>query len=252
MTARPILFSGPMVRALLEGRKTQTRRVLKPWPGAQAKWLTMGVLHRSPSCQLADCDGHLGVQMQHPHAGQRINGVDIDTMSPLTWVRLPYAPGDRLWVKEGWNAFSFSQDGDVAWPTTTIPTAEEMADIRDAAYRVDVQAVYRESERARRWFADQRWRHSIFMPRWASRLTLTVTNVRVQRLQGISEEDAMAEGVDAVTMDDVPRQAAVSRRSDFAALWDRLNAHRAPWASNPWVCAFSFKVHPFNIDQEAP
>jgi hypothetical protein len=231
MTDRPIIFSAPMVRALLDGRKTQTRRVLKPWPGAQADWLTMDVLHQAPSCYLAEVDGRLGVQMQHPHAGQRINRVDIAPMSPLTWVRLPYAPGDRLWVRE---AFRGDKGYDAYPPRewSRWPVHYEADGNRDTREGMG---------------ADGRLRHSIHMPRWASRITLTVTDVRVQRLQDISEADAVAEGVDAVTMDDVPRQAAMSRRSDFAALWNSLHGPDA-WDRNSWVVALTFTVQRGNID----
>lgn len=213
MTARPMLFSAPMVRALLDGRKTQTRRL--------ARWV--------PAI--------------------RADGVRFSNEA--------YQPGDRLWVKEVWNTFAFSEDGEEAWPTKTIPTADEMAEIREAAYRVDVQAIYRESDRARHWFADQRWRSPIHMPRWASRLTLTVTEVRVQRLQEIGEADAMSEGIEGDTLmgwrcyadSDAQTHWACPRES-FRTLWDSLNADRAPWDSNPWVVALTFTVQRWNIDQQ--
>ena len=225
MTDRPILFSAPMVRALLEGRKTQTRRV---------------------------------ITKKAAHDALATFGADF-LLLPGNVDLIGYAPGDRLWVKEGWNSFAFSKDGEEAWPTKTIPTADEMAEIREAAYRVDVQAVYRESDRARKWFADQKWRPSIHMPRWASRLTLTVTDVRVQRLQDISEDDARAEGVErrAVTkLDGSDPQnwwfgnvnGRATAKSAFRDLWDGLNADRAPWLANPWVSAVSFAVHKCNID----
>lgn len=224
MTDRPILFSGPMICALLEGRKTQTRRVL---------------------------------QVPAPFDTSDDISVEIAT----GFIEPQFRRGDQLWVKEGWNAFAFSEDGEEAWPTKTIPTADEMAEIRKAAYRVDVQAVYRESHRARQWFADQKWRPSIHMPRWASRLTLTVTDVRVQRLQDISEADAIAEGCRPYFDHDNPSEYAGPNGTvhqmaplrgpldDFHRLWESLNARRAPWASNPWVCAVSFAVHKCNIDR---
>lgn len=97
---------------------------------------------------------------------------------------------------------------------------------------------------------DGPWRPGIHMPRWASRLTLTVTSVRVQRLQDISEEDAIAEGVDAVSMADAPRQTAWSRRQDFAQLWDSINGKHpcAAWSDNPWIVALTFSVTKQNID----
>ncbi|KJZ31604.1 hypothetical protein TW83_08075 [Paracoccus sp. S4493] len=214
MTDRPILFSGPMIRALLDGRKTQTRRV---------------------------------ITKKAAHNALAIFGADF-LLLPGNVDLIGYAPSDRLWVKEGWNSFAFSEDGEEAWPTKTIPSADEMAEIREAAYRVDVQAVYRESDRARQWFADQKWRPSIHMPRWASRLTLTVTDVRVQRLQDISGTDAIAEGIDPVESLD-SEYVAFHARTSFEALWDSLNADRAPWDSNPWVVAITFTVQRGNIEQ---
>ena len=85
------------------------------------------------------------------------------------------------------------------------------------------------------------------MPRWASRLTLTVTEVRVKRLQEISETDAQTEGVESVTVEDTPRPAAWSLRQDYSRLWDSLHGHDA-WEANPWVVAVSFDVRKGNID----
>ena len=128
MSDHPIIFSGPMVRSLLDGRKTQTRRVLKPQP-----------------------------QGEQPKNWTRANDKAVR-----------YAPGDRLYVREAIN--KVSTPGDVV-------------------YRADFEAGGNDG-------AGLGWRPSIHMPRWASRLTLTVTDVRVQRLQDISEEDARAEGCD--------------------------------------------------------
>jgi hypothetical protein len=183
MTDRPIIFSAPMIRALLEGRKTQTRRFLKPQPIPALCW-----------------DVPEG---KYP--------------SPGGWSRIPYTPGDRLWVREGW-----ANDEGVGVQYRAGPH------IADDAVGV-------------------RWRSPIHMPRKASRLTLTVKWVQIQRLQDISETDAIAEGVDAVTIDGVPRQAAMLRRADFAAIWNIIYGP-ATWDANPWVCAVTFDVHRGNID----
>jgi hypothetical protein len=82
---------------------------------------------------------------------------------------------------------------------------------------------------------------SIHMPRWASRITLEITEVRVQRLQDISEEDAKAEGVDSVSLADTPRQATLFYRDDFAQLWNKINGEKYPWSSNPWLWCLSFR-----------
>jgi hypothetical protein len=92
-----------------------------------------------------------------------------------------------------------------------------------------------------------RKRPGIFMPRWASRITLGISDVRIQRLNEISEDDAIAEGVDAVNMADIPRQASWSRKQDFSRLWDHINGAGA-WDQNPWVVAISFSVHKINVD----
>ena len=221
MAERPIIFSAPMVRALLDGRKTQTRRVLKPWPGMQSKWLTSETLHRAPTCYLATVDGHLGAQMQHPRAGTIHNGLAIEAMSPLGWVRLPYAPGDRLWVREA-HAF----DG----PLVRYNATDDVHELR-------------------------RKRPSIHMPRWASRLTLTVTDVRVQRLQEISAEDAWSEGIEAMaeaficeSPDCACGDACKIPARNFSSLWNSLHGPAA-WDANPWVVALTFTVHRCNIDQ---
>lgn len=191
MADKPIIFSGPMVNALLAGRKTQTRRILKPQPP----------------------DGLMPESMAIAGEAQPIGA---------GWSR-----GDRLWVRE----------------TCAIWNGEH----HDIVYRADETSDGWEAMRHDARLGFWKIKSSIHMPRWASRLTLTVTDVRVQRLQEISEADAMAEGVDAVIMDDVPRQAAMSRRSDFAALWNSIHGPEA-WDANPWVVALTFAVHKRNID----
>lgn len=86
------------------------------------------------------------------------------------------------------------------------------------------------------------WRPSIFMQRSDSRITLEVVSVRVERLHEITEDDAIREGVDAVSVADVPRNGTLTRRDDFAQLWQKINGKRAPWASNPFVWRVEFKV----------
>lgn len=213
MADRPIIFSAPMVRALLDGRKTQTRRILKP-PYGTLEYLRDG-----------------------------------------TWrpIYTKCFPGDRLYVREAFNAFQFSQDGDEAWPVK-IPTLEECKEADELGYRYGApQIVHRESDRARKWFSDQKWRPSIHMPRWASRLTLTVTDVRVQRLQDISEGDAIAEGCDPVHVapggsTGNPSDGWLSYSEGFRTLWNSLHGPDA-WDANPWVVALTFTVQHSNIDQ---
>lgn len=216
MTDRPILFSGQMVRAIIEGRKTQTRRVFR-WQGPK------GYPH---SWDHAIIDNPAGVQrllvpFNHPDDAH------------LAWGESGYHrhygpadPGDRLWVRESIDKMAECGDDEIA-------------------YKAD-------------WPGDARglgWRPSIHMPRWASRLTLTVTDVRVQRVQEISEADARAEGTDPTTCANVvaPADGFPSYRSAFGILWDSINAKRPgrSWSANPWVCAVSFSVIRKNIEDIA-
>lgn len=238
MTDRPIIFSAPMVRALLAGRKTQTRRVL-------SLRRYRGFTEFGPS-DTAGYDWHF----------RRADGCWCDVTDARLQELLPYAVGDQLYVREAWNCFSFSQDGEVAWPAKRIPTKSEFDELHELGVRGDWQLVYAESERAREHFADQKWRPSIHMPRWASRLTLTVTDVRVQRLQAISEADALAEGIveHEATMTD-PAEYTIGPDSElyfsaadaYQSLWNSLHGTGA-WDENPWVVALSFTVEQGNID----
>ncbi len=222
---RPILFSGAMVRAILDGRKTQTRRLLNvPPPPGTTQLLT-------------------GIEREHdrwwPTDGRDYTGDAI---------RCPYgAPGDRLWVRETFAAagqlVAYDADGwrgavcdDGAGGRLRIPHGFVSTTHDDAIRRGNAEKLGARFGLQR---FGGRWRPSIHMPRWASRLTLEITGVRVQRLQDITEEDAIAEGVRLA-----PDQFAPSAVSAFAFLWDEINADRAPWASNPWVWAISFRRLP--------
>lgn len=207
MTDKPILFSGPMVRAILDGRKTQTRRLLKSYP-PRLICRSCGCSEKEFKADLCKCE-----------------------TSALEWTpcELPkYRKGDRLWVREAWLTSGRNEEG--GW---------ELWD-----YALD--APEKQPDFVRKM-------PSIHMPRVLSRLTLTVTEVRVQRLQEISEEGAMAEGVGETDqhMDEVSGiVAACSPTTLFRTLWDSLNAKRAPWASNPWVAAYTFTVDRRNIDAD--
>lgn len=249
MTDKPIIFSGPMVRALLDGRKTQTRRVLKPWPGRQANWLSMDTLHRAPTCYLYEVGGHLGAQMQHPLAMTVQFYGKVDEMSPLTWVRLAHAPGDRLWVRESWRPSVSAVD---PWHVAVLYTADSTVKHWGWSSDADFGDWIMPKQAAKGNVP------SIHMPRWASRLTLVVTDVRVQRLQEVSEADAIAEGVERAARGietgwrdySGDSQLVGGARSSFCTLWDSINAKRGfGWDANPWVVATTFTVHRCNIDQ---
>lgn len=238
MTDRPILFSAPMIRALIAGRKTQTRRLLK----LPKKTFSGGPIYERPDmggwepttsggggCFII---GNQGERIPYPERvaiWHKTTGVCMET---------PWQPGDRLWIRETWTA-----TGTGVWT---------IADAR-ARIATDQRIVYRADG------GDGPWWSSLFLPREFSRLTLTVTDVLVQQLQDISEDDAQAEGIWQVKSDDEDNGCFTylgasdfvgcwSAKSAFAKLWDSLNAKRAPWASNPWVCALTFTVGRHNID----
>lgn len=216
----PIPFSAPMVRALLDGRKTQTRRVLKSQP-----------IYHGP-----DLIPSLPARRGYTFADYlSVNSLYIEACTP-------YAAGDRLWVREAWR----TMDG-----LDALSGAQIAANCHEAGYPRAWCPIQYEADGARaNWLGDPhtfgtkpgRYRHARFMPRWASRLTLLVTYVRVQRLQEISRGDAMEEGCPFPNM-----AAGPDPRNWFAALWDSLHGNGA-WHQNPWVCATTFTVHPANID----
>lgn len=213
MKERPILFTPPMVRAILKERKTQTRRVVK-------------ITHRTPG--LAAC-------LEPPH-GLRCRPTVAAELCPYG------QPGDRLWVRESFD----------------VPYRQNFPGDRSAA-------VYR-ADYLRPTFLDpcvgddsSRWSPSIHMPRWASRLTLEVTGVRVERLQEISEADAKAEGVAkaelppdpdafhppgtygyvADSRDDGKSTIYPTAREAYRFLWEKINGPGS-WDANPWVWVIEF------------
>jgi hypothetical protein len=216
MKERPILFSGPMVRAILEGRKTQTRRVVKSQPSE---------------------DWHPQVGVYAPtmvdRHGEEYPGPDVFGASDECEGRIcPHgAPGDHLWVRETFQPLL--ADGvkyrDSDWKTGIGYAPKYIA----TEPRVEYLDCFNDDE------LTDRCKPSIFMPRWASRITLEITDVRVQRVQEITEEDAEAEGVyswsDMGPLD-------ICAKPLFSDLWDSINAKRGfGWDVNPWVWALTFK-----------
>ncbi len=220
MSDRPILFSGPMVRAILEGRKTQTRRIM-PHHDAIAR-------HASAFRPIVtDC--------------AVFNYAGDEEIS-----RAAYAVNDRLWVREAWRCNGWASDA-----ATIFYRASECDGYTAMCEQYPVTGKARQK-------VTGTWRPSIHMPRWASRLTLIVTDVRVQRLQEISEEDALAEGcpIDADASATASRPVAMDGHlllaptRWFSRLWDSLYGSQPgqSWADNPWVVAVSFETHRCNID----
>lgn len=237
MKERPILFSAPMVRAILNGSKTQTRRVLKPQPD----WL-QEVSHCNYIGPFAYPIGYLGQQCGCP--------LFIDGRKDRHYgIRNHYGDlGDRLWVKETWTGTHYLEGNDV-----------HLVYSADGAERCiaspDGYVLPKAAAKVGKWVTP------LFMPRWASRITLEITDLRVQRLQEISEEDALAEGcsphlvteqdiADMQISDSAPHIKELARilgpgqftaKHQFSNLWDKINASKFPWKSNLWVWAISFK-----------
>lgn len=226
MADRPILFSAPMIRALIEGRKTQTRRILKPQPQGHV-WRYGWSLEDGATWSDSATTGKIKIW-----AGDRL------------WVRESVTRFDKgtcdqhVWYRAGHNTDEFYQrylysmagSTDGEWPHNEGPAG-------GAPYKVP----------------------SIHMPRWASRLTLNVTDVRVERLQDISESDAIAEGCTPtadgkflipgqfLASDATVPRTAPSAVSAFGSLWRQINGDDS-WDANPWVAAYTFRVIKQNTD----
>lgn len=258
MTSRPLLMSGSMVRAILAGEKSQTRRtidlsrvsgepIVPPGcvfdlcapgirqhygyvmpQGEQAMWRVQRLCN--DTCRHADDAAFYEVPPRAPLLGTG----PYDGRHSVAWGPLPFWPGLRLWVRETFSEFQ-TEDGEYErW-----------------CYAAD--CVGKSDEDARPWGHigskyEGRvlpWRPSIFMPRAASRITLLVESVRIERLQDISEADARAEGAlhhAREVGEEIGQTWTGSAREAFVRLWQSINAKRASWYSNPWIFAVSFSV----------
>lgn len=219
---KPILFRGEMVRAILDGRKTQTRRIVKPQP--------------KPGESVWPC-GWTGTGWAF--------GEDPACVEPsgcfCRSLRCPYGPpGDRLWVRETWRCnhvagmrIEYKAGGACLefedWPKDAIPPY---------ACPTSPSQVRRTERQLNGEKIPDAWRPSIHMPRWACRLVLEITDVRVERLNDISATDAEAEGV---KWNRGPlRCGHTNPISAFRGLWESING-AGSWAANPWVWVVSFR-----------
>ncbi len=215
MPEKPILFSTPMVKAILAGRKMMTRRVIKPHiPGRTIKNISWGTFPGSTEFNW-------------------IVNYENDITNYFGHVKPRYAVGDILWVRETWCKY----------------VTEHVIDGEKYAYKANTSG---EAERCRLDYVKAgfpyQWKPSIHMPRKASRLFLKVKNIRVERLQDITEEDARAEGcidfhdkIGDGKFDDVA-EFDLTARDAFAELWDGLNSKRGyGWDINPWVWVVEFE-----------
>ncbi|HCD7856168.1 TPA: hypothetical protein ND585_004688 [Klebsiella pneumoniae] len=209
MKERGMIFNAEMVRALLDGRKTQTRRIIKD--------CTVG---RDPISKFIKI-------------GKKFIGCYPEDVPELIRECCPYGvPGDRIWVRETWARYNIDQN------------------IHDIAYRATTPAD---------WPEEGRWRPSIHMPRWASRILLEITDVRVERLNAISPEDAESEGLERtnftgfgdepglpsypepdVYFDPLKKQWKEYPPEAFAGLWESIYGEGS-WLANPWVWVIEFK-----------
>jgi len=250
MKDQPIILSGPMVLATLEDRKTQTRRVIIPQPPPDPDEVFFWVQSDPVSAKIAP-SGFWA--RKHGAAGY------------LRFVaKCRYGqPDDRLWVRETWRIGAWDEDaGRICVDYQADNSARrdwlEVSDDHDGEKfnrywmqtcdELEAKGIKRDGNGDYHWKPGEspcRWRPSIFMPRWASRITLEVTKIRTERLQQISEEDAKAEGAKPAfeSDDDGLVDRHPSYRNGFKCLWDSLNAKRAfGWDVNPWVGVLEFRI----------
>ena len=200
MTDRPIIFSAPMIKALLDGRKTMTRRLA--WRNPRS-WGDSSPINFDP-----------------------LTGDPARFLDPTLWQKVK--PGDRLWCRE-----NLICTGNGIW-----------------RWRADDEHVYtsRQNESAMIAWAHHEERGSvpsIHMPRWASRITLVITATKLERVQSITEADALAEGIDDLWL--VQNHVPPPRKSSFRDLWNDLHGDGS-WQANPEVVAVTFRVIKANID----
>lgn len=239
MKERPILFNCEMVKAILEGRKTQTRRVMRRQPDAVERF--------KQGKETTDTEAKYAILRcyKNPKGFKKCNSgwfADATYKTPFS----EFNVGDRLWVREtfcyAWNEDDHicDKDGNPVW------------DAKDA------HIYYAASETN----VDGKWKPSIHMPRWASRILLEITNIRVERLNDISEVDAIAEGVEPIIIqDNIPVDGGWTRadlhlwkgyknkerafretaKDSFTSLWQEINGTDS-WTVNPWVWVVEFKI----------
>lgn len=207
MKERPILFSAPMVRAILSGQKTMTRRVIKEFPTTGYRW--GGWIIESSDRK------ETGAATVVPESNSQYCATG--KIAKLC----PYGqPGDRLWVRETWHCCETMQE--------YVKSGEISRD--HIEYRADLPMVT---------ICDGGWTPSIYMPRWASRINLEITAIRVERLNDISEEEAKAEGCELHT-EYMPMKVGFNYRQAFGGLWESINGPGS-WNANPWVWVVEFK-----------
>lgn len=241
MKERPILFSAPMVRAILEGRKTMTRRIINPQPK------TIRFEHPSMDPPFHDALGWEDKKILSK--GYLAIGLER-VLENACYLKCPHGkPGDQLWVRENFKVIAFDPGSDSNTENGFECESESFAvvaykdgiekRIEGLCYNTPGNNGYGEIdeiEQAQRISKKKGFTPSIHMPRWASRIDLEVTAVRVERLNDISEEDAKAEGTMNVSF---YTGKPISHRGSFMELWEIINGNDT-WKLNPWVWVESF------------
>ncbi|WP_321919367.1 hypothetical protein [Paraburkholderia tropica] len=241
---RPILFNGPMVRAILDGSKTQTRRVAKVRGELPPEWATFASEGHSLSQDSAPRPVGSFFWSEEQQPGQPLKSLRRWPILPKShpmagdwyWTPSPFGKvGDRLWVRETHevNRIGFEE----SWTSgrTYHAGVKYQADDGRADFEI-TEGLYQDLSDTE----SRGWTPSIHMPRWASRITLKVTGVRVERLQAISDADAEAEGIDFLRhVPDADETLTPSQL--FMCLWDSVATPGADWAANPWVWVVDFK-----------
>lgn len=239
MDIKPILFSTPMVQAILEGRKTQTRRIIKS-------------RHESGLFRIGKANDATITEITSLDWDERPKNDTTNDIKPIANI------GDILWVRETWKPGSWREDGRVAIDYKASPELTHTPWIYLKGFERYFQKWTDELLKngsvpdetgIHHWYAGKSplsWKPSIFMPKEASRIFLEVTNVRVEVLQAISEAESIFEGVQLfdtnLYKDYENKHNYLSHaRISFASLWDSINGFDS-WESNPWVWVYEFKV----------
>lgn len=232
--ARPILFSGPMVRALLAGNKTQTRRAVNP-----RKWGRDLVHLYADAVEMNPEQTYYTADKDEPGNWGWENIIETDPVTLTDMIHYGYVPygkpGDLLWVRETFGYVSPDEHVRPHRECRVEYRADLPDDVTDQPGEWPVDAARHDPDAPK-------WRPSIHMPRSASRITLEITNVRVERLHNINDADALAEGVDVVFYGE-----SFTPRSTFMVLWSKINGIES-WDANPFVWVIEFLVHPRNVD----
>ena len=251
MSDRGIIMGPGSISRLLDGRKTQTRRILRePMPPAPSA----DSIHPSNAGRKVHATPYFDAYCSARKTSANPRGMSDrwcwwtrDDRQCLPTIRIGYAPGDRLWVREVSSAYWPSHPAVAPTPGREVTSAlikQTSGGFATASAGEPVHVFYRADTEVLPW-THMTWRSARHMSRWASRLTLTVTDVRVQRLRDITEEDAEAEGADPVLVP--PDGGSNPHVEGFRDLWNSLHGRRA-WDRNPYVVAITFSVEQRNID----